>query len=254
MTATPIADMITEMLKNCIPMEMIIFAVRSMERASTRQAVDETAEKRRAWDREYRKKKREHPPDQPDVHPKTPDVGDLALTSLSEVKKHSEVVIKKERKERGCKLPPDWKPNQHHYDEGEKLGMNRDAVDARAGAMRTWCDANANRSITTKANWDAAFTGTWLKDSKNGQGFSNNRPHQTSGSPPTRDTAIIAGMGRALERRRADRAANDGGRQEFREERHPGPAGGADAEHGAAEGDDGASRQLALLPAGNSRS
>jgi hypothetical protein len=247
--------MITEMLKNCIPIEMIIFAVRSMERASTRHGVDETAEKRRAWDREYRRNKRaEHPPDQPDIHPKPPDVGDIALTSLSEVKKHSEVVNKKEKKERGFKLPPDWKPNQHHYDEGEKLGMNRAAVDARAKAMRTWCDANANRSITTKANWDAAFAGTWLKDSNNGQSFSNNRSHQASGSPPTRDTAIIAGMGRALEKRRAARAANDPGRQEFREERYPGATGGTDAEPDTAEGDDGTSRQLALLPVGNARS
>src|SRR6266403_3873604 len=140
-TATPIADMITEMLKNCIPMEMIIFAVRSMERASTRQAVDETAEKRRAWDREYRKKKRGHPPDQPDIHPKPPEVGDIALTSLSEVKKHSEVVIKKEKKERGFKLPPDWKPNQRHYDEGELRGMTHADVDDRAVSMREWCEA-----------------------------------------------------------------------------------------------------------------
>src|SRR4051812_13287746 len=91
--ATPIADMITEMLKNCIPIEMIIVAVRSMERAvSTRHGVDETAEKRRAWDREYRKKKRGHPPDPPDIHPITPDVGNAALSFLKEDKKHSEVV------------------------------------------------------------------------------------------------------------------------------------------------------------------
>jgi hypothetical protein len=58
--------MITEMLKNCIPIKMIIVAVRSMERAvSTRHGVDETAEKRRAWDREYRKNKRARPPDPP---------------------------------------------------------------------------------------------------------------------------------------------------------------------------------------------
>jgi 5-methylcytosine-specific restriction endonuclease McrA len=49
---TPIADMVTEMLKNCIPMEAIIMSIRSFERAmSTRHAVDETAERRRAWDR-----------------------------------------------------------------------------------------------------------------------------------------------------------------------------------------------------------
>jgi hypothetical protein len=87
---TPIADMITEMLKNCIPMEMIIVAVRSMERAaSTRHGVDETAEKRRAWDREYRRRKRGLSADPPDNHPKPPDVGNDALSSLKEDKKHS---------------------------------------------------------------------------------------------------------------------------------------------------------------------
>jgi len=193
--------MITEMLKNCIPIEMIILAVRSMERAvSTRQGVDETAEKRRAWDREYRKNKRARPPDPPDIHPKTPDVGNIALTSLSEVKEHSEVVIKKDKKERGQKLPPDWKPNQHHYDEGAKLGMNRAAVDVRAAAMRNWCDANANRAVTTKANWNAAFTGTWLKDSNNGHGTGANRASQTSGPPQTSADSILAGMGRLASR------------------------------------------------------
>ena len=203
--------MIMEMLKNCIPMEMIIGAVRSMERAvSTRHGVDETAEKRRAWDREYRRRKRGVSADPPDVHPKTPDIGNDALSSLKEDKKHSEVVIKKEKKERGHKLPPDWKPNQHHYDEGAKLGLDRAAVDARAERMREWCAANANRSVTTKANWDAAFLGTWIKDSRNGHGFSNNRTNHAPGSAPTRDTAVLAGMGRALERRRAARAADDG--------------------------------------------
>src|ERR1700677_779447 len=131
---TPIADMITEMLKNCIPLEMIIAAVRSMERAmSTRRPVDEAAEKRRAWDREYRRNKRAaHPPDPPDIHRIPPDVGNDALSSLKEVKKLSEVVSKKESKSRGSKLPPDWKPKELHYEAGEKIGMNRDAVDARA--------------------------------------------------------------------------------------------------------------------------
>jgi hypothetical protein len=197
-TPTPIADMITEMLKNCIPMEMIIVAVRSMERAvSTRHGVDETAEKRRAWDREYRRRKREMSADPPDIHPKPPDVGNGALSSLSEDKKHSEVVSKKEKKERGHKLPPDWIPKQKHYDEGAKLGMSRATVDERAVRMREWCEANANRSITTKANWDAAFMGTWLKDSNQRTGNGNGK---------TQGGSLIAALDRALERSVAEDA------------------------------------------------
>jgi hypothetical protein len=190
---TPIADMITEMLKNCIPLEMIIVAVRSMERAvSTRQGVDGTAEKRRAWDREYRRNKRGMSADPPDIHPKPPDVGNGALPFLQEDKKHSEVVRKKER---GCKLPPDWKPNEKHYGDGAKLGMNRTAVDDRAAAMRCWCDANANRSITTKANWDAAFSGAWLKD-----------PNQRNGTPngKTQDNPRAGSLIGAIDRRLAE--------------------------------------------------
>jgi hypothetical protein len=257
--ATPIADMITEMLKNCIPLDMIIVAVRSMERAvSTRHPVDETAEKRRAWDREYRRLKREqereHPPDQPDIHPNTPDVGKIALSSLKEVKGHSEVVSKKESKKeraRGFKIPPDWKPNERHYDEGQKLGMTRAMVDDRARAMRLWCEANANRDVTTKANWDSTFTGTWLRDSRNGHSNQQNRTAGFAGPTPTRDDAIIAGMGRALDRRREARIAADGGRQEFREERGDGGAGRTAAEPRATPGDGIPSRQLALIPRGN---
>ena len=167
--STPIADMITEMLKNCIPMETIIMAVRSMEIAlSTRHRVDsrvdEIGEKRRAWDREYRRRRREHPPD---IHPTPPDSTrhppDYALSSISLEEGSKEDSRKKERKSRGCKIPPDWKPNERHYTEGAKRGMSREEVDCRATKLRNWCEANANRSITTKSNWDAAFM-PWLED------------------------------------------------------------------------------------------
>jgi hypothetical protein len=167
---TPIADMIAEMHENGIQLDMIIVAVRSMERAlssrhEVESRVDVAAEKRRAWDREYRRDKRNRPPDPPDIHLNPPDVGNCALSSLSENKKDIEVSKKKER---GQKLPPDWTPNENHYAEGQRHGMTRPQVDACADRMRNWCDANANRAITTKANWDAAFMGAWLKEQKNG--------------------------------------------------------------------------------------
>src|SRR6266700_313603 len=103
---TPIADMIAEMHASGIQLDTIIVAVRSMERAmSTRHPVDEMAEKRRSWDREYRRNKRaERPPDPPDIHPIPPDVGNIALSLSKEEESYS---VKKERKqeskkERGC--------------------------------------------------------------------------------------------------------------------------------------------------------
>jgi hypothetical protein len=192
---TPIADMIAEMHASGIQLDTIIVAVRSMERAlSTRQQVDEVAEKRRAWDRNYRRAKRGLPPDPPDIHPIPPDVGNVALSSLE--KKDSCSVSKKEKKERGHKLPPDWKPNEKHYAEGLRLGMTRDEVNERADRMRSWCDANSNRSITTKSNWDAAFMGAWLKDSRNGNGSSQNRANSPAGRASSRDADILAAVGR----------------------------------------------------------
>jgi len=186
---TPIADMIAEMMKNCIPIETIMTAVRSLERAmstrqkvdaSTRHPVDDAADRRRAWDREYRRRKRGRPPDPPDIHPTSadipPDKVESALSFLKEDKKHSGVVSKKEKGARGSKIPPDWRPKELHYEMGAKLGMNRRQVDERADEMRSWCDANSNRAITTKANWDAAFTGAWLKRGQsNGQRFNGSQ-------------------------------------------------------------------------------
>ena len=97
---TPIADMIADMLKDGIPIEMIIRTVRAYERAqmSTRQGVDAAAEKRRAWDREYRRKRRGASADPPDIHPTPPDVGNVALFVEAE-KSPSLVKGKKESKE-----------------------------------------------------------------------------------------------------------------------------------------------------------
>ncbi len=195
--ATPIADMITEMLKNCIPIEMIIVAVRTMERTvSTRHGVDETAEKRRAWDREYRRDKRgrtsERPPDPPDIHPNPPDVGNCALTTLSTVRGLS---IKEDKKERarGKKLPPDWMPNEQHYAEGSRRGMSRSAVDERASEMRDWCAANENRAITTKANWDIAFMRTWIKQGKHVNGTPQVRSDKSLTDNIRRELAELEG-------------------------------------------------------------
>jgi hypothetical protein len=252
---TPIADMITEMHASGVQLDMIIVAVRSMERAlSTRHRVDEVAEKRRAWDREYRRNKREHPPDPPDIHPIPPDVGNIALSL--EDKKERILSVKEERKqerkkERGSKCPPDWKPNQHHYDEGAKLGMSSADVDERASRMRLWCEANANRSVTTKANWDSTFTGTWLKDSRNGNASGNTRTHQASGSAPTRDAAVIASLGRTLDRRRAARAADRSRDEELFG--NVGAAGESAADTSAAPSDNESHRKFALVAASNAR-
>jgi uncharacterized protein YdaU (DUF1376 family) len=81
----------------------------------------------------------------------------------------------------------------------------------------------------------------------------NLRTNSPAGPAPTGDDAVVTGMARALERRRAARGANDPGRQEFRAGGGDGAAAGNAAEPGTAAGDGGPHRQLALLPGGNGR-
>jgi hypothetical protein len=82
---------------------------------------------------------------------------------------------------------------------------------------------------------------------------SPNRTHQATGSAPTRDAAVIAAMGRTLERRRAARAADDPGRDDIREAGRSGPSSEPDAESGSAPDDDRPPGQFALVAAGYSR-
>jgi len=53
--ATPIADMVEQMLSTGIPPEMIVLAVRTAELAQP--VADQTAERRRQWDRERKRRK-----------------------------------------------------------------------------------------------------------------------------------------------------------------------------------------------------
>jgi hypothetical protein len=74
---------------------------------------------------------------------------------------------KKERKKegvsnRGERLSADWQPNFAHYAEAAKSGQSAAWVDRLADDMRVWAEANANRQIARKANWDQTFTG-WLR-------------------------------------------------------------------------------------------
>lgn len=195
---TDLGRTVADMLQNCMPKEMIVLAVDMyvMALASTRHPVDETAERRRAWDREYRKNKRGHPPDPPDIHPTSDDKPPL---SLREEESLSVVVSKKERKKKagGSKIPPDWIPKEIHYAEGAKRGMDRTAVDVKAEDMRIWCRSNSNRAVTTKSDWDQTFLGWLRREKPNGNGPNNPRPDTPAGRATAREADHVARMGGA---------------------------------------------------------
>ena len=68
---TELGRTVADMLENCVPKDMIVLAVDAWVLAlmSTRNQVDEVAERRREWDRNYRRKLRGSPPDNADIHP-----------------------------------------------------------------------------------------------------------------------------------------------------------------------------------------
>lgn len=190
---TPIADMVAEMLKNCIPNETIILAVRTTElamQATSRPTSDAATERRRAYDREYRRKERA---ESSDSRPTSSDTASL----LREDKKHAEVEVKKERsKSRGSKLPSDWRPKDFHYARGAKKGMSRAAVDELADSMRVWCGANANKSVTTKADWDLTFTGWIGREKFVGNGINGTHANTAAGRATAKETNLVASLGR----------------------------------------------------------
>lgn len=65
-------------------------------------------------------------------------------------------------KTKGSKLPDDWQPSEKHLALAESLGRTAAWMNDQAERMRGWAKANAHRSVTSKSDWNAAFT-NWMK-------------------------------------------------------------------------------------------
>lgn len=97
------------------------------------------------------------------IHPNPPDNVVSTISILSEDK-----VSKKEKKEsRGSRIPPEWRPTDSHFTEGYRLGFDRAQVEAFAVDMRLWAEANANRPVARKLDWNKTFSG-WMRRQKPG--------------------------------------------------------------------------------------
>lgn len=155
---TPIADMVAQMLAAGVPHAAIVLAVQTAEMVSNSGGipVDKTAEKRRAYDRERKRNSTGIPPE-------TTGIPVSTISILSEDK-----VSKKEKKEsRGSRIPPEWRPTDSHFTEGYRLGFDRAQVEAFAVDMRLWAEANANRPVARKLDWNKTFSG-WMRRQKPG--------------------------------------------------------------------------------------
>jgi hypothetical protein len=278
--STPIADMVAQMLSENEPSAAIIAAVRALEivtqNNALRNVMSRVTQRDQAKVRQqnFRNRKKEQQlakeaqandgaarnanVTQDSV---TPPLSDCVLLSSSLLSGEPLKSSKKEKKEssgiqaraRGTRMEPGTPLSDEHRAIIVAEGIF-DPEKLWAEFVDYWSDIPGQRGI--KLKWDGTLRNRCrdvIKRGFNGQASSNNRANQTTGPAPTRDTAIVTGMGRALERRRAARDATDPGRQDVREGRHPGAASGTDAEPGPEESDDGPSRQLALLPAGYAR-
>lgn len=151
----PITTALRDFIAAGMSGDALISAIDRLENSilSTRLPPDNTAQRRREWDREYRRRLRGHPPD---IHPIPPVRVDTPLSFLREDSK------KEKRSSCATRCPPDWKPNDRHYELGHQRGFSREQVDGHAEDMRLWADANAHRPIARKLDWNKAFAG-WLR-------------------------------------------------------------------------------------------
>jgi hypothetical protein len=201
--------MIAEMHGKGIPVELIVSTVARFEEAmaaravSTGQTVDtSTIDKRRAWDRERKRRQRvsaESTGIPPDFHRNPPDGGSI-LTSLSISPKG--VKEKKESKKdaRGTRIPPDFSISDDDRKFAASLGIPPDAVEAETPQfIDYWSSVSGRHGV--KVNWKATWRNRMRDLAKyRGRGNFNGTSQAKSGS------SLIA----ALDRKLAALEAEDG--------------------------------------------
>lgn len=133
---TPIADMVAQMLAAGVPHDAIVLAVRTAESVArsgiqVENRVDEAAEKRRRWDREYRQRRKgdqvESTRNPPEIHPN--EKPPLILSSKEEVP-NEEKKVRGQRKRAGP-IPPDWKPPERAHELARELGLRVTEIEPR---------------------------------------------------------------------------------------------------------------------------
>ena len=175
---TPIADMIEEMTARGVAPDIIVLAVRTAELTGKSGGipVDTAAEKRRAYDRERKAKKRNSGGKSGGIPPDPENA--LSLTSspnTQSIKEGKKERLPVRRKSTGIPLPEDWAPSEKHYALASEFNRTHAEVDAKAEEVRLWARANEHRAVARKSNWDAMFSGCLRRD------WSTNGHHRPSG-------------------------------------------------------------------------
>ena len=161
--ARMIAQILRELIAAGLQGESLVAAVERIEQAQPK-ALDATAERRRAKDRE-RYYLRRGPPNTP-TPPKSTEttvIEEVSLSSslLSYEKSTSNKEVSKKERAKKNQLPDSWQPKPAHYLKAPASFVNRKAED-----MRNWARSKA----IVRADWDATFHGFLRpKETLNGQ-------------------------------------------------------------------------------------
>jgi Ni/Co efflux regulator RcnB len=174
---TPIANMIADMHGKGIPVELIVSAVATLEEAMAARAVStgqenvhpvdtSTIDKRRAWDRERKRRKRMSanstgcPPvstgHSTGFHRIPPDVD--SILSSKEGASNKEVKEKKESKRiaRGTRIPPDFSIDDDDRKFAASLGIPPDTVESETPQfIDYWSSVSGSKGV--KLNWKATW-------------------------------------------------------------------------------------------------
>lgn len=151
------AAVLKELMAAGLSGDALLAAVERIEAAqlqaqlSTRHPPDNQVDKRRAWDREYRARKRS-------VHPNPPDIPPDACVPFYN-KKDINISSKKERG-RAERIPPDFSP-----DLGFPLsrGMSRKRAETEAERFKNYWSAKSGRDAA-KLDWPATWR-NWILSS-----------------------------------------------------------------------------------------
>ena len=161
-----IADMVARLIASGTPPEIAAvvvteaFAAGVLSAGIPRNSVDETAERRRAKDRDRKRLSAENLRNSME----TPQNSNPPLTLSSfpstntEVEKRGKKV--RARKPISAPLPTDWQPKPAHFEAASKRQISQAAVLEKAEDMRLWAKSKGE----FKADWDATFHGFLRRD------------------------------------------------------------------------------------------
>lgn len=169
---TPIADMVRKLFEKGVDHDAILIAIEAAEQAmttivSTRHPpdnpVDDAAERRRAWDREYRRKLRLSTRQTPTSTRHPPDTVDVPLSKERKnegSKEEREARVPTVHPTRGHRLPGQWQPEPADWSEAiAKLGNDR-ACGELAKFRDHWKQQAGSRGV--KLDWSAAWR-NWVR-------------------------------------------------------------------------------------------